>query len=153
MAYLYINSGVQFVTGPSPIPALVPNNGDIDIFSELGSGWPQGTPCREWLVLSKRRNAVDEHFPARPKGANQMTQSGVTALNKDMPLSAVCSLSWVIWLALNMSISPLMGTTCPCTTGLELPSTHSYGYESQSSPTPSRTCPAPASVILVQYAG
>jgi len=48
---------------------------------------------------------------------------------------------------------PIPTLACPCTTGLELPSTHSYGYGSQSSPAPSRTCPAPVFAILVQYAG
>jgi len=61
---------------------------------------------------------------------------------------------------------PIPTLACPCTTGLELPS-NSYGYGSQSSPapsgpgqlldqflvSPSRTCPAPALAILVQYAG
>ena len=32
--------------------------------------------------------------------------AGITALNKDMPLSAVCVLSWIIYFALNMAISP-----------------------------------------------
>ena len=53
------------------------------MFSELGSGWMQGAPRREWLVLAKRRNAADDRFPVRPKGAIQMIQYGVTALNKD----------------------------------------------------------------------
>jgi hypothetical protein len=42
---------------------------------------------------------------------------------------------------------------CPTTLGLELPSTNSYGYWFQSSPAPKRTCPAPPSGRLVQYAG
>jgi len=65
---------------------LVLFQGDIAVFSKSGSAWAQGT--------------------ARPKGAKQMTQYGVTALNKDMPLSAACALSWFICLALNMAISP-----------------------------------------------
>jgi len=62
---------------------------------------------------------------------------------------------------------PIPTLACPCTTGFELPSTHSYGYGSQSSSapsgpgqlldqflvSPSRTCPAPEFAILVQYAG
>jgi len=51
------------------------------------------------------RNTANEHFPIRPKGATQKTQYGVAGLEKDMPFSAVCALSWVIWAALNMSIS------------------------------------------------
>ena len=39
------------------------------------------------------------------------------------------------------------------TSELGLPSTRSYGYESQSRPSPSRTCPQPSSGMLVQYAG
>ena len=35
-----------------------------------------------------------------------MTQYGVTALTKDQPLFAVCVLSWIICLTLNMAISP-----------------------------------------------
>jgi len=66
------------------------------MFSELGSGWLQGVPCREWLVLSKRRNEADGRFPVRPKGAIQMTQYCVTVLNKDMPLFSNYALSWVI---------------------------------------------------------
>jgi hypothetical protein len=46
----------------------------------------QGAPCREWLVLSKRCNTAGDHFPARPKGANQKSQYGVTALNKDLAI-------------------------------------------------------------------
>ena len=48
---------------------------------------------------------------------------------------------------------PIPALASPYTTGLGLPSTNSYGYWFQSSPAPSRTCPAPASVILVQYWG
>ena len=62
------------------------------------------------LVLDKRRNTANDRFPARPKGAKQMTQYGVTALNKDLPLSADCVLSWIICLALNMSILPWKDT-------------------------------------------
>ena len=128
------SSTIQFVPGPIPISAPVLLNGDIGMFSELGSGRTQGTPCREWLVLSKRCNATNDCFPARPKGANQTFQSGVTVLNKGMPLSAACALSWNIWLALIMSMSPFRSTRCPYSSGLELPSNHSYGYGSQSSP-------------------
>jgi len=39
--------------------------------------------------------------PARPKGGTQMSQYGVAALEKDMPFSAVCALSWNIWVPLN----------------------------------------------------
>ena len=41
----------------------------------------------------------------------------------------------------------------PGTPELELPSIHSYGYGSRSSPALSRPCPSPAPGILVQYAG
>jgi len=51
-------------------------------------------------VLAKRRNAADNRFPARPKGANQMIQGGVTALEKDQPFPSNCALPWIIWLAL-----------------------------------------------------
>ncbi|MCH8173079.1 MAG: hypothetical protein IIA70_07210 [Proteobacteria bacterium] len=88
----------------SPL-SLVLLKGDIAVFSESGSGWALGTSRRQWLVLAQRRNTANDRFPARPKGAKQMTQYGVTALNKGMPLSAVCVLSWVICLALNMAIS------------------------------------------------
>jgi hypothetical protein len=56
---------------------------NIAVFSEPGSGWMQGVPCREWLVLSKRHNTADGRFPVRPKGAKQMIQYGVTVLDKD----------------------------------------------------------------------
>ena len=62
---------------------LVLLQGDIAVFSESGSDWAQGTPRRQWLVLGKRRNTANEHFPARPKGAKQMNQYGVTDLDKD----------------------------------------------------------------------
>ncbi len=39
-----------------------------------------------------------------------MTQYCVTALNKDMPLSADCVLSWIICLTLNTAISPRRST-------------------------------------------
>ena len=42
----------------------------------------QGAPCWEWLALSKRCNTAGDRFPDRPKGANQMIQTGVTALTK-----------------------------------------------------------------------
>jgi len=48
---------------------------------------------------------------------------------------------------------PIPALACPNTTGLELPSGHSYGYGLRSSPAPSRICPAPSSVILVKFAG
>ena len=52
-------------------------------------------------VLAQRRNAADDHITARPKGATQMPQYGVAALEKDMPFPAFCVLSWTIWVALN----------------------------------------------------
>ena len=48
---------------------------------------------------------------------------------------------------------PIPALTCPDTPELGLPSIHSLGYGFQSSPAFSRICPAPASGILVQYAG
>ena len=86
--------------------SLVLLQGDIDGFSESGSGWPQGAPRREWSTLAKRRNTADERFPARPKGATQMIQYGVAVLEKGLPFPADCALSWIIWVALNPSISP-----------------------------------------------
>ncbi len=38
-------------------------------------------------VLVKRRNEASDCFPVRPKGATQMSQSSVTALEKGMPFS------------------------------------------------------------------
>ncbi len=87
------------------VTAPVLLKGDIAVFSESGSGWALGMPRRQWLVLAQRRNTANERFPARPKGAKQMTQYGVTALNKDAPLFADCALSWIICLTLNMAIS------------------------------------------------
>jgi len=49
--------------------------------------------------------------------------------------------------------SPIAALTCPDTPELGLPSTHSLGYGSQSSPAFSRICPASSLAILVQYAG
>jgi len=43
---------------------------------------------------------------------------------------------------------PIPVLTCPCPPELELPSTNSYGYWSQSSPALNRTCSAPSSRIL-----
>jgi len=57
------------------------------------------------LVLGKRCNATDDRFPARPKGANQMSQSCVAALEKDEPFPARCALTWNIWVALNPQLS------------------------------------------------
>ncbi|MCH7507949.1 MAG: hypothetical protein IID60_11695 [Proteobacteria bacterium] len=57
------------------------------------------------LVLGKRCNATDDRFPARPKGGSQMSQYRVAALEKDMPFSAVCALSWNIWAPLNSQLS------------------------------------------------
>ena len=53
------------------------------MFSESGSGWALGTARRQWHVLGKRRNIANDRFPARPKGAKQMNQYGVTDLDKD----------------------------------------------------------------------
>jgi len=53
------------------------------------------------LVLAKRRNATDNHFPVRPKGGSQMFQYCVATLEKDGPFSAVCALFWNIWEPLN----------------------------------------------------
>ena len=69
---------------------------DIAGFSESGSHWPLGTPRREWQALAKRRNTADDGFPARPQEATQMSQSGVAALEKGLPFSADCALSWII---------------------------------------------------------
>ena len=148
---LITNPDLQFVPGPKPIAAPVPLIGDIGMFSELGNGRTQGTPRREWLVLPKRCNAVNDCFPVRPKGAKQMFQPGVTVLNKGMPLFTACALSWNICLALIMPLSPFRCTRCPATSGLELPSIHSYGYGYQSSSASRRSCSAPLSGILKQY--
>jgi len=48
---------------------------------------------------------------------------------------------------------PIPALTCSDTAGLVLPSTHSYGYDFQSSPASSRICPASASGMLAQYSG
>ena len=53
-----------------------------------------GASCREWPVLSKRRNTADDRFPVRPKGAKQIIQYGVTVLNKDSAI--VCELCLVL---------------------------------------------------------
>ena len=82
---------VRFIPGPRPIPVTALLQGNIAVFSEPGSGWAQGTSGRQWLVLAKRRNAVDDRFPVHPKGAKQMTQYRATAINKDQPLFAVCN--------------------------------------------------------------
>ena len=57
-------------------------------------------------ILVKRCNAASDCFPARPKGATQMIQSGVAALEKDMPFPAGCVFAWIIWVALKPSLSP-----------------------------------------------
>jgi hypothetical protein len=64
------------------------------MFSESGSGWAQGMSRRQWHVLAQRHNTANDRFPARPKGAKQMTQYGVTALNKDRAI--VCGLCLVL---------------------------------------------------------
>jgi hypothetical protein len=56
------------------------------------------------LVLALWLNAANDRFTARPKGATQMFQYSVAALEKDKPFPAHCALSWNIWLALNPSI-------------------------------------------------
>ncbi len=61
----------------------------------------EGTSRRQWHVLAQRRNTANDRFPARPKGGTQMSQYGVAALEKDKPFSAVCALSWNIWVPLN----------------------------------------------------
>jgi len=64
----------------------------------------QACSRRQWHVLTKRRNAADERFTIRPKGATQMLQYSVAALDKDEPLSTDCALSWNIWVALNPTL-------------------------------------------------
>jgi|GEM_PF-794698 len=73
---------------------LVLLQGDIAMFSKSGSGWPQGAPRREWPTLAKRCNTADDRFPARPKGATQMIQYSVAALEKD--LAILCRLRLVL---------------------------------------------------------
>jgi hypothetical protein len=70
------------------------HRGNIYEFSELGSGWPQGVPRRQWRVLAKRRNTADDRFPARPKGASQMIHVGVAPFEKDPAIS--CRLRLVL---------------------------------------------------------
>ena len=50
--------------------------------SETTSRHIPGAPCREWLVLYKRCNNVDDGLPSRPKGASQIIQSIVAAFAK-----------------------------------------------------------------------
>jgi len=73
---------------------LVPLQGDIALFSESGSVWPQGAPRREWPALSKRCNTAGGRFPARPEGATRLIQYGVTALEKDLAIP--CGLCLVL---------------------------------------------------------
>jgi hypothetical protein len=40
-------------------------------------------------VLAKGRNAADDRFTTRPKGATRMPQYGVAALEKDWPSQVV----------------------------------------------------------------
>jgi hypothetical protein len=42
---------------------------------------------RQWRAHARRRNAADDGFTARPKGASQMIQSGVAVLEKDPAIS------------------------------------------------------------------
>jgi len=56
------------------------------------------------MALTKRCNTADDCFTARPTGVTQMPQYGVAVLEKDMPFTADCVLSWNIWVALNPSI-------------------------------------------------
>ena len=57
-------------------------------------------------------------------------------------------LSMLQFVPVPISIPALAG---PCTPGLALHSPHSYGYGIRSSAAPSRTCPAPASGMLVKH--
>jgi hypothetical protein len=43
-----------------------------------------------------------------------MIQYGVAALAKDMPFSADCALSWIIWVALSPLIQPCWATKFLC---------------------------------------
>jgi len=56
------------------------------------------------LVLAQRRNTANDRFTARPKGATQMPQYGVAALEKDEPFPADCVFSWANWVALNLTL-------------------------------------------------
>ncbi|MDH3375552.1 MAG: hypothetical protein OEQ39_01105 [Gammaproteobacteria bacterium] len=77
-------------SAPGSWPVL--QQGTIGGFSESRSRWPLGASRRDRLALAKRRNNADDGLSARPHGAFQMTQYGVTALEKDPPFPAVCAL-------------------------------------------------------------
>ncbi len=61
-----------------------------------GKGW----------FLCKRRNAVDDPFPTRPKGAPQMRPCGVAALDNGSTIACGRRLAWTHLGALHSSISP-----------------------------------------------
>ncbi len=56
-------------------------------------------------VLSKRHNAADGPFLARPQGAAPMRQLCVVALEKGLPFPASHALIWRIGAALNVTES------------------------------------------------
>jgi len=57
------------------------------------------------VANSREHNNADGCFLAGPKGAPQIGQCRVAALEKGMPFSADCALPWPIWGALHPKIS------------------------------------------------
>ena len=57
--------------------------------------------------LAKRRNTVDDHFPARPKGVSQSVQYGVAALDKGTTIACGPRLA-LNALGSSVSINPML---------------------------------------------
>ena len=56
------------------------------------------------VANSKEYNNADDRILAGPKGAPQISQCRVAALEKGMPFPAGCALPWLIWGALHPKI-------------------------------------------------
>ena len=152
--YLYIDLSVLFVTGPSSIPALACPCTRGSLWASIWCLWLTG-----WFAIKARLRShawacrevatPSTEQPASPEG--RVLKRTSTVLHFLQRTWAICCEARLVAAHFRTRRDAIYWSRGSLR--LELPSTNSYGYWFQSSPAPSRTCPAPASAILVQYAG
>ena len=154
MAHSFTNSKVQFVTGPSPIAALACPCTRGSLWASIWCLWLTG-----WFAIKARlrSHAWACREVATPSAEQPASPEG-RVLKRTSAVLHFLQRTWAICCETRLAAAHFRARRdtiywSRVSLRLELPSTNSYGYWFQSSPAPSRTCPAPASAILVQYAG
>ena len=168
MVIFVYSSKSKFDVGPRPIPTLACQCTRGSLWASIWCLWLTG-----WFAIKARLRShawacrevatPSTEQPASPEG--RVLKRTSTVLHFLQRTWAICCEARLVAAHFRTRRDAIYWSRGSLR--LELPSTHSYGYGSQSSPTssgpgqlldqflvsPSRTCPAPTFVTLVQYAG